>query len=136
MTTISCTVVPLVDFLDDIEDPRVERARLHSLHDILFTTILAVICGTDSWTDVELFGRSKHDWLSNFLDMPHGIPSHDTYGRVFALLDLEALARGFSRWVQSLASQLPGAVVAIDGKTARRSHDRWQGVPALHVVSA
>ncbi len=136
MTTPPCATVPLVDFLDDIEDPRVERARLHSLHDILVTTILAVICGADSWTDVELFGRSQHDWLATFLALPHGIPSHDTYGRVFALLDPEALERCFSRWVQSLASLLPGEVVAIDGKTARRSHDRWLGVPALHVVSA
>ena len=117
MTTTPCAAVPLVDFLDDIEDPRVERARLHSRHDILVTTILAVICGADSWTDVELFGRSKHDWLSTFLALPHGIPSHDTYGRVFALLDPETLERGFSRWVQSLASLLPGEVVAIDGKT-------------------
>ena len=136
MTTTPCAAVPLVDFLDDLEDPRVERARLHSLHDILVTTILAVICGADSWTDVELFGRSKHDWLATFLALPHGIPSHDTYGRVFALLDPEALERCFSRWVQSLASLLPGEVVAIDGKTARRSHDRGLGVPALHVVSA
>ncbi len=136
MTTTPCAAVPLVDFLDDVEDPRVERARLHSLHDILVTTILAVICGADSWTDVELFGRSKHAWLATFLALPHGIPSHDTYGRVFALLAPETLERGFSRWVQSLASLLPGEVVAIDGKTARRSHDRWLGVPALHVVSA
>ena len=136
MATTPCATVPLVDFLDDIEDPRVERARLHSLHDILVTTIRAVICGAGSWTDMELFGRSKHDWLATFLDLPHGIPSHDTYGRVFALLDPEALERGFSCWVQSLVSQLPGEVVAIDGKTARRSHDRWLGVPALHVVSA
>lgn len=129
-----CAAIPLVDFFDDIEEPRVERARLHALHDILAPTIPAVICGADSWTDVELFGSSKHDWLSTFLDLPHDIPSHDTYGRVFALLDPEALAGSFSCWVQSLASQLPGEVVAIDGRTARRSHDRWLGVPALHVV--
>ena len=70
--------VPLVDFLDDIEDPRVERARLPSRHDILVTTLLAVVCGADSWTDVELFGRSQQAWLATFLALPHGIPSHDT----------------------------------------------------------
>lgn len=113
-----------------------ERAWLHSLHDILVMTILAVICGADSWTDVELFGRSKHDWLFTFLDLPHDILSHDTYGQGFVLLDPEALERCFSCWVHSLASLLPGEVVAIDGKTARRSHDRWLGVSALHVVSA
>ena len=131
MTTIPCATVPLADFLDDIKDPRLERARLHSLHDIQVTTILTVICGADSWTDVELFGRSQHDCLSIFLDLPHGIPSHDIYGRVFALLDQEALERGFSCWVQSLASQLPGEVVAIDGKTARRHIDPDRARPGL-----
>lgn len=96
MTATSCAAVPLVDYL---EESRVERARLHSLHDILDMTILVVICGVDSWTDVELFGRSKYDWLSTFLALPHGIPSHDAYGRVFALLDPEVLERCFSRWV-------------------------------------
>ncbi|MCE2467950.1 MAG: ISAs1 family transposase [Caldilineaceae bacterium] len=118
------TTLPLVDFLDDLKDPRVERARLHSRHGILVTTILAVIYGADSWTIVELFGRSQHVWLATCLALPHGIPSHDTYGRVFALLPPEALERGFSRWVQSLSSLLPGEVVAIDVKTACRSHDR------------
>lgn len=75
-----CSAVPLVDFLDDIEDPRVEWTQLHSLHDILVATILAVVCDADSWTDAELFGRSKHAWLSTFLELPHGIPSHDTPG--------------------------------------------------------
>lgn len=82
------------------------------------------------------FGRSKHDWLSTFLTLPHGIPSHDTYSQVFALLDPEVLEHCFSRWVQSLAARLPGEVVVINGKTARRSYDRWLGVPALHMVSA
>ena len=136
MATLSCAAVPLVDGLDDLEDPRVERARLHSLHDILVTTLLAAICGADRGTDGELLGRGKHAWLSTFRVLPHGIPSHDPCGRVFALLEPEALERCFSRWVQSLASLLPGEGVAIDGKTARRSHDRWRGVPALHVVSA
>ena len=97
ITTTPCAVVPPVDFLDDIESPRVERAQLHSLHDTLVTTILAMVCGAASGTDVELFGRSKHAWLSTFLKLPHGIPSHGTCGRVFALLDPEALERGFSR---------------------------------------
>ena len=92
MTPAPCAAVPLVDFLDDIEDPRVERARLHSLHDILVTTIPAVLCGAASWTDVELFGRSQYDWLSTFLALPHGIPSHDTCGRVFALPVVSAWA--------------------------------------------
>ena len=123
-TTPPCATVPLVDFLDDLEDHRVERARLHSRHDILVMTLLAVVCGADSWTDVELFGRNQQAWLATFLALLPGIPSHDTYGRVLALLDPEALEHGFSRWVPSRASLLrPGEGVAIDGKTARRSHD-------------
>lgn len=81
-------------------------------------------------------GRSKHDWLSTFLTLPHGIPSYGTYSRIFALLDPEVLEHCFSRWVQSLAARLAGEVVVIDGKTTRRSYDRWLGVPALHMVSA
>ena len=97
---------------------------------------LAVICGADSWTEVELFGRQKQAWLETFLALPHGIPSHDTFGRVFARLDPQQLESCFTRWVQSLAAALRAQVVSVDGQAARRSHDAGRGVPPLHLVGA
>jgi predicted transposase YbfD/YdcC len=125
-----------------LPDPRSGPALRHELLDIVTIAILAVLCGADSWVDVELYGRSKEPWLRTFLALPHGIPSHDTFGRVFAALDPAAFERGFLGWVQALAATAAGADaagqpgVAIDGKTARRSHDRAIGRGPLHLVSA
>lgn len=112
-----------------------DRCKRHKLLDILGVTICAVIAGADSWTEVEDYGREKHEWLESFLNLENGIPSHDTFGRVFALLDPGELEEAFARWVSALVGRLDG-VVAIDGKTARRSHDSASGKGALHVVSA
>ena len=130
------TPVPLVSLFAEVDDPRRSQARLHALEDILLMATLAVICGADSWTEVELFGRQKQAWLETFLELPHGIPSHDTFGRVFARLDPHQLEGCFARWVQSLAAALQAQVVSVDGKAARRSHDAGRGVPALHLVGA
>lgn len=118
-----------------LDDPRLERKKRHNLVDIVAITIGAVIAGADGWTDVALFGRSKEAWLRTFLKLPHGIPSHDTFGRVFALLDPDAFQRCFIHWVQAVHETIQG-VVAVDGKTARRSHDHGKGKKALHLVSA
>jgi predicted transposase YbfD/YdcC len=118
-----------------LDDPRLERKKRHILVDIVGITICAVIAGADGWTDVALFGRSKEAWLRTFLKLNHGIPSHDTFGRVFALLDPDAFQRCFIHWVQAVHETIQG-VVAIDGKTARRSHDHGKGKKALHLVSA
>jgi predicted transposase YbfD/YdcC len=118
-----------------LDDPRLDRKKRHNLVDIVAITIGAVIAGADGWTDVALFGRSKEAWLRTFLKLPHGIPSHDTFGRVFALLDPDAFQRCFIHWVQAVHETVQG-VVAIDGKTARRSHDHGKGKKALHLVSA
>ena len=128
--------VPLVSLFAEVDDPRRPQARLHALEDILLMATLAVICGADSWTEVELFGRQKQNWLETFLELPHGIPSHDTFGRVFARLDPQQLEGCFTRWVQSLAAVLRAQVVSVDGKAARRSHDAGRGVPPLHLVGA
>ena len=128
--------VPLVSLFTEVEDPRRPQARLHALEDILLIATLAVICGADSWTEVELFGRQKQAWLTTFLALPHGIPSHDTFGRVFARLAPQQLESCFTRWVQSLAAALQAQVVSVDGKTARRSHDAGGGIPPLHLVGA
>ncbi len=118
-----------------LDDPRLDRKKRHSLLDIVAITICAVIAGADGWTDVELFGKSKEAWLRTFLKLPNGIPSHDTFGRFFALLDPKAFQRSFIDWVRALHETVQG-VVAIDGKTARRSHDHGKGRQAIHVVSA
>lgn len=118
-----------------LEDPRLDRKKRHSLHDIIAITVCAVIAGADGWTEVALFGRSKEDWLRTFLKLPNGIPSHDTFGRFFSLLDPAAFQQCFISWVRAVHQSVQG-VVAIDGKTARRSHDRGKGKEAIHMVSA
>jgi predicted transposase YbfD/YdcC len=119
----------------DLKDPRVSPATRHELLDIVAIAICAVICGADTWVEVEAFGRAKAAWLRTFLALPHGIPSHDTFGRVFAALDPEQFERGFRSWVAAVAAATSGAV-AVDGKTLRRSHDAGQGKDALVLVSA
>jgi predicted transposase YbfD/YdcC len=119
-----------------LPDPRVERTRHHLLVDIMAIAICAVVCGADGWTEVEDFGKIKKKWLKRFLALPHGIPSHDTFGRVFAALDPEAFQACFVRWVQRVAHLTTGQVIAIDGKTLRRSHDAAKNKDAIHLVSA
>ena len=126
----------ILDHFAELDDPRVERTRRHKLVDILAIAICATICGADSWVHIELFGKSKLAWFQTFLELPSGIPSHDTFGDVFARLDPVQLQNCFVSWTQAIAELLPGAVVAIDGKTARRSYDRAGNQGAIHLVSA
>jgi predicted transposase YbfD/YdcC len=121
--------------LDCIEDPR-HHNRRHLLSDMLLVALCAIICGADSWTQVAEYGRSKQTWFKEFLQLPNGIPSHDTFGRLFARINPEGFRNFFSRWVQDLSESLMGKTVAIDGKTLRRSHDRINGKSAIHMVSA
>jgi predicted transposase YbfD/YdcC len=120
----------------DLTDPRIDRTKEHQLLDIVAIAICAVICGADSWVAVEEFGTTKQAWLRTWLPLPNGIPSHDTFGRVFAALDAEHFQHGFVRWVQAVWPPRAGEVVAVDGKTLRGSHDRGVGKDAIHVVSA
>lgn len=119
-----------------LEDPRAEHLNDHKLIDILIVAICAVICGAEGWTDVGLFGNERLEWLRQFLELKHGIPSHDTFGRVFARLDPAQFEQSFLSWVGAVFSVTAGEVVAIDGKTLRRSHDRSNGKEAIHLVSA
>ena len=128
--------VSLVEHFEELEDPRVERTKLHQLRDIIVIAICAVICGADNWVEIEEFGRAKRDWLEALLGIPNGIPSHDTFGRVFARLDAEKFEACFVKWVQHLHELTQGQLLAIDGKTVRRSHDRRQKKGPLHLVSA
>ena len=120
----------------ELEDPRVDRTRKHSLSDMLVIAICAVICGADGWVQIAEFGRCKLDWFKTFLDLPNGIPSHDTFGRVFARLDPKNFEACFSKWINALATASRGRLVAVDGKTIRRSLDVANGKAAIHMVSA
>jgi predicted transposase YbfD/YdcC len=121
---------------DTLEDPRIERCQRHKLGDILFLAVCAMIAGANDFVAMQKFGRAKQDWLKKFLELPHGIPSHDTLGRVFSLLDGEQFIQCFLGWVQTIHQVTAGEVVAVDGKTARASLDRAKGQNPLHVVSA
>jgi hypothetical protein len=128
--------VPIWEHFRVVRDPRVERTRKHKLHDILVISISAVICGAEHWTEIEEFGKSNEDWFRTFLELPHGIPSHDTFGRVFAALDPDEFERAFRSWVGAVAETSAGKHVAIDGKTVRGSFDAASESFAIHMVSA
>jgi len=128
--------VAIAEHFAPLKDPRVERTKQHLLLSILVIAICAVICGADSWVEVAAFGQAKRKWLRRFLRLPNGIPSHDTFGRVFARLNPVQFQECFLTWVQAIRELTQGQVVAIDGKTLRRSHERILGKSAIHMVSA
>jgi predicted transposase YbfD/YdcC len=105
----------------DLTDPRIDRTKLHKLMDILVIAICAVIAGADNWEDIEGFGKARIEWFQTFLELPNGIPSHDTFTRVFARLDPEQFQAGFIRLMSAVAEVIGGQVIAIDGKVLRRS---------------
>jgi predicted transposase YbfD/YdcC len=119
-----------------VSDPRKDRTRDHKLIDIIAIAICAVICGAEGWVDIELYGKSKQHWLSTFLELPNGIPSHDTFGRVFSLIDAQQFQLAFYEWVFAVNEILSGQVINIDGKCLRGSGDKHLGKRALYMVSA
>jgi predicted transposase YbfD/YdcC len=119
-----------------LPDPRTDRTKKHFLLDILFVAVCTIICGGEGFTDMEEFGEAKQEWLRKYLELPHGIPSHDTFRRVFSILDPHAFGECFTRWSQALHDATNGEVIALDGKTVRHSFDTFSGQPALHMVSA
>jgi hypothetical protein len=119
-----------------LSEPRTGNAKAHIFLEILIIAILAVICGADGWSDVELFGKNKKSWLKTFLELPKGIPSHDTFGRVFAKIKPEEFQKHFMEWVKAIEKLTAGQVIALDGKQLRRSHDRETGKEAIYMVSA
>jgi predicted transposase YbfD/YdcC len=130
------SIESLVQYFGAIEDPRCSGKVGHRLLDILVVAVCAVIACAESWCDIALYGRSKLIWLRTFLELPNGIPSHDTFRRVFMLIDPDAFEAGFAAWAGSLAAGFAREVVAIDGKTLRRSFDHGRDQSPLHVVSA
>ena len=126
----------LFDHFRVIEDIRDEKKRRHLLIEMLVIAITAVICGANGWAQVEAFGKAREAWFRKFLQLPNGIPSHDTFGRVFALLSPEVFEACFRDWVASVREVCGEDIVAIDGKSLRRSHCRDKGFGPLHMVSA
>ena len=124
------------EYFGELEDPRDTRNRKHPLMNIITIAILGVMCGADGWVDIERYGKAKQTWLATFLDLSEGIPSHDTFGRVFRWLDADAFQRQFIAWAASLCERTEGQFVRIDGKKLRRSHDKTHGKDGIWMVSA
>ena len=119
-----------------LEDPRSAVQSRHELTEIITIAIAATLAGADSWVAIETFAKKKEAWLRTFLQLPNGIPSHDCFGRVFALINPEQFEACFRQWSESVSELIPDEIIAVDGKTLRRSHDRGKGLAALHLVSA
>jgi len=127
----------VMEHFAELEDPRVHARKVrHKLIDILVIAICGAICGADDWVGIFDFGIAKIEWLRTFLDLPHGIPSHDTFARVFSLIRPEKFQECFVSWIQSVAQISEGEIVAVDGKKLRRSYDSKSSTAAIHMVSA
>jgi predicted transposase YbfD/YdcC len=126
----------IVHHFKDLKDPRIERTKKHRLIDIIVIALGSIMVGGDGFQDMELFGQSKRAWLEDFLDLSNGIPSHDTFGRVFSRLDPKEFLQCFLSWTQSVSELTQGTVVSLDGKTVRASFDRATEQSPVHIVSA
>lgn len=120
----------------DLTDPRVDRGKNHSLKEMVALALCGTICGADTWADIERFSHNNIEWFRQFLELTHGVPSHDTFGRVFSRLDTEEFGKCVAQWVKDWNLSVEGCTVAIDGKTLRGSHDRANGQGPLHIVNA
>lgn len=117
MNQVPKSGVSLIEHFANLTDPRIERNKEHKLVDIVGLSICGVICGADGWTDIEEFGHAKEEWLRTFLELPNGIPSHDTIGRVFARLLPGEFQQSFRSWIHAISTATEGQIIAIDGKT-------------------
>jgi len=126
----------LISHFADLPDPRIDRTKRHKLIDIVVIALCGVICGANNWVAIEAYGQAKENWLRQFLELPNGIPSHDTFGDVFARLDADAFRRRFMDWVEAVCATTRGQVIAFDGKYVRGSKDSTLGKNAIDMVSA
>ncbi len=126
----------LVDYLEALEDPRIDRTKKHDLIDILVIAICAAICGAKTWVDIEDFGKSKVDWFSEFLNLEHGIPSHDTFRRIFLILNPEKFLEVFLNWIKALTKDIDLKQICIDGKSLRKSFEKGNAASAIHMINA
>ena len=124
----------IFEHFESITDPRVDRRKKHLLEDIFFMTLSAVICGADNWVAVETFCKSQEKWLANELGLENGIPSHDTFGKVFSMINVQDFSDCFTNWMHDISSLSDGEIVAIDGKTLRGT--KTSDKSAIHMVSA
>ena len=129
-------ILTISEHFSDIKDPRVERQKLHKLQDIMVIAICAILCGADNWVEIARFGKSKQAWFTQLLGLTNGIPSHDTFGKVFAVIDANQFEACFINWMSAVAKTLSGKILAIDGKRLRGSYDRLNGKSAIHMVGA
>jgi predicted transposase YbfD/YdcC len=126
----------IAEHFGQISDPRIERRKRHQLIDIITIGICAVVCGAGTWVEIEIYGKAKEQWLRKFLKLPNGIPSHDTFARVFAAINPEEFQKCFLKWVKGIAKVTDREIVAIDGKQSRNSGDEKNGKSAINMVSA
>ena len=132
---MSKQALSFTEHFEKVTDPRKkENAIEHKLMDLLTIAICATISGADGWEDIALYGKQKETWLKQFLELPNGIPSHDTFRRVFSLINPDEFRVSFMDWVREVVHMTKGSIIAIDGKTSRRSHN--DGEHPLHLVSA
>ncbi|MDR2621728.1 MAG: ISAs1 family transposase, partial [Dysgonamonadaceae bacterium] len=124
-----------ISYFTELTDPRVDRTKAHLMEDIIFITIAAVICGAETWNDIENYGKSKESWLRQYLQLSHGIPSHDTFNRIFSALDPDEFEQAFLSWIKDISELTDGDVVSIDGKTICGSRDS-KSKRAVHIISA
>lgn len=128
--------ITFIDHFSELTDPRIDRTKEHKLIDILTIAICGMICGADNWVAMEQYGNAKQEWLKQFLELPNGIPSHDTIARVFARIDPKEFEQCFRNWVNEIARLIPGEVISIDGKTLKHSGSKGIGKKAIHLVNA
>lgn len=128
--------ITLMDHFSELTDPRIDRTKEHKLVDIVTIALCGMICGADNWVAMEMYANSKQEWLEQFLELPNGIPSHDTIARVFARIDPSEFEKCFRNWVKEIAKLIPGEVISIDGKTLKHSGSKGIGQKAIHLVNA
>ena len=126
----------LIEHFSKLEDPRVDRNKKHELIDVIVLCVCAVLSGAEGWCDIEEFGRAKLDWLRRYVPLANGIPVDDTIARIISALSVKGFQECFLSWMEDVVKLSDGEIIALDGKTHRRTHDHKRGVKALHMVSA
>ena len=126
----------MIEHFSKLEDPRVDRNKKHELIDVIVLCVCAVVSGAEGWSDIEEFGRTKLEWLRRYVPLANGIPVDDTIARIISALSVRGFQDCFMSWMEDVVKLSDGEIIAVDGKTQRRSHDRKRGMKALHMVSA
>lgn len=126
----------ILELASKIPDQRIDRCKKHPLESMIFIALVGTICGADDWVAITDIGEHLKDWIINYVDLPFGIPSHDTFGRVFGLIDNQAFSQFLIDWADHLRVKSEGEIVAIDGKTLKGNAQKQAGHSALHLLNA